>query len=143
MVNNNVTDVTGRNYANDIWRKRKQMWPIDQCYHYNTVKFLGGPAVPMYFINFPIDGWRGPLARSGLRASTTVKFINRRHTKARYRIHFAIMFLFLRAVILTIFRRKEGICITYGYVRAIVLIGFHETDNTVAVNRNFWAPIVN
>jgi len=55
---------------------------------------------------------------------------DRRHTKARYRTHVAITFRFLRAVILNIFRRKEGVCITYGYMRAIVLTGFHETDNT-------------
>jgi hypothetical protein len=46
--------------------------------------------------------------------------------KARYRIQVAFLFFFL----LTIVRRKEGVCITYGYMHTIALNGFHDTDYT-------------
>jgi hypothetical protein len=39
------------------------MLPVDQNYHYNTVKFLGGPDEPMYFIIFSIDDRAHSLAK--------------------------------------------------------------------------------
>jgi hypothetical protein len=130
-VINNVTYVTRRNYANDIWRKRKQMLPVEQYYHYNTIKLLGGPDQPMYFINFSIDDRVHSLGQGYAQAllwnSSTD---DRRYTKARYLIHVAISFLFLSSVILSIFRYTEGVSMTFGYMHTIVLTGFHETDYT-------------
>ena len=81
----------------------------------------------MYFINFFIDDRGHTLAQSDTRAvqwnwSTDA----RRYMKARYRIQVAFLFFFL----LTIVRRKEGVCITYGYMHTIALNGFHDTDYT-------------
>jgi len=44
------------------------MLAVDQYYHYNTVKFLGGPDQPTYFIHFSIDDRVHSLAQGYTRA---------------------------------------------------------------------------